>query len=362
MKHQAEFRDGEAARALAARLRAASRRPVRLMEICGTHTVSIFRHGIRSVLPETIRLVSGPGCPVCVTATEEIDRAVRLARTPGLRVATFGDLIRVPGTESSLKEEMARGAKVSMVYSSLDALTLAAQHPEEEVVFLGIGFETTAPTVAAAVLTAARDGCRNFSVLSAHKLLPPAMEALLQSGELRIDGFICPGHVTTIIGTEAYLAVAEKYGTPCVVTGFEPVDILQGISMLVDLLEAGRAEVAIQYKRGAAPEGNPKARAVMGQVFEPVDAPWRGLGVIPASGLGFRPEFRAFDARTRFDLETPPAPEPPGCRCGDVLRGVATPPECRLFRRICDPDHPVGPCMVSSEGTCAAYFRYQPES
>lgn len=358
MKHQDEFRNGQLARRLVDELQRTSTKPIAIMEICGTHTVAIFRHGLRSILPPTIRLVSGPGCPVCVTATEEIDRAIRLTTIPGLRVATFGDLIRVPGSQSSLKEMMAAGAKVTVVYSTMDALQLAREHPEEQVVFLGIGFETTAPTVAAAVMTAAKTGLANFSVLAAHKLLPPAMNALLASGDLKIDGFLCPGHVTTIIGTSAYKDVALKYRTPCVVTGFEPVDILQGLLMLVDLFQSGRGEVAIQYQRGAAPDGNPKAREVMNLVFEPVDAPWRGLGVIPGSGLGIRPEFQAWDARRRFDLEVPPASEPPGCRCGDVLRGLLIPPDCRLFRRGCNPDHPIGPCMVSSEGTCAAYFKY----
>ncbi len=359
MKYQDEFRNGLTARRLIEAIRKRSKRPVRLMEICGTHTVSIFRHGLRSVLPDTVTLVSGPGCPVCVTATEEIDRAVKLARTPGAILATFGDLVRVPGSESTLKKEMASGADVAMVYSTMDALALARKQPEKEVVFLGIGFETTAPTVAAAVLTAARTGTRNFSVLSAHKLLPPAMEALLSSGDLGIDGFICPGHVTTIIGVEPYRRVAEKYQTPCVVTGFEPVDILQGILMLIEFLEDGRAETAIQYKRGAAEEGNVKARNIMDRVFHAVEAPWRGLGRIPESGLALRPEIRTFDAAYRFDLRVPPAQEPPGCRCGDVLRGMLSPPECRLFRKSCTPDSPVGPCMVSAEGTCAAYYKYQ---
>ena len=275
-----------------------------------------------------------------------------------MRVATFGDLIRVPGTESSLKQEMAAGAKVSIVYSTMDAVQLAQNNPNEEVVFLGIGFETTAPTVAAAVMVAHQMDLPNFSVLSAHKLLPPAMGALLDSGDLKIDGFICPGHVTTIIGTEAYETVAKAYGTPCVVTGFEPVDILQGVTMLVEMLEQGRAEVAIQYARGAAAQGNPKARQVMMDIFKPVDAPWRGLGPIPESGLGLREKYSRFDAAVKFDLTVPPAPEPPGCLCGEVLRGVAKPPDCKLYKKACSPDKPVGPCMVSSEGTCAAYFRF----
>jgi len=362
LKHQDEFRDGALGRKLASHIRRQSNRSVRLMEICGSHTVSIFRHGLRSILPETVKLISGPGCPVCVTALEDVDWAVRLARIPGVHVATFGDLLRVPGSESSLKEEMAAGARVSMVYSALDALKIARTHPGEEVVFIGIGFETTAPTIAATVLSAADNGIGNFSVFSAHKLLPPAMEALLAGGDLEIDGFICPGHVSTIIGTEAYRRLAVRYGTPCVVTGFEPVDLLQGILMLVELLEAGRLEVHIQYKRGVAPQGNPRARAIMNRVFVPTDARWRGLGLIPGSGLALKSDFRTLDARHRFALDVPPAAEPPGCRCGDILRGAAAPPECRLYGKACTPEKPVGPCMVSSEGACAAYYHYHMES
>ncbi len=358
MKYMDEYRDGAVARALSEKIRDISTKRVRLMEICGTHTMAIFRHGIRSLLPETIELVSGPGCPVCVTAMEEIDRAVKLARTKGVIVTTFGDMIRVPGSESSLQKAQAEGAIVKMVYSTFDALKIASKNRESEVVFLGIGFETTAPTVAAAIQTAHTGGNNNFSVLSAHKLLPPAMDALLSSGNSIVDGFICPGHVTTIIGTSSYENVVEQYHKPCVVTGFEPVDILQGILMLVEQIESGRAEVEIQYARAVSPEGNPGARAIMEEVFEPCDAPWRGLGKIPGSGLAIRKSFVAHDAENRFDLEVPAAHEPPGCLCAQVLQGAATPPECKFFRNACTPGTPIGPCMVSSEGTCAAYFKY----
>jgi hydrogenase expression/formation protein HypD len=358
MKYIDEYRDREVADALSERIRARSRRPVRFMEICGTHTMAIFRHGIRSLLPKHIELISGPGCPVCVTAMEEIDRAVKLARIPGVTVTTFGDMLRVPGSESSLKHEQAQGATVRMVYSTVDALKLAADNPDREVVFLGIGFETTAPTVAAAIRTAHDQGQSNFSVLAAHKLLPPAMDALLSAGELAIDGFICPGHVTTIIGTSSYEQVAEQYHVPCVVTGFEPVDILEGVLMLVEQAEEGRAEVQIQYTRGASPEGNPAALRLMDEVFEPCDSPWRGLGVIPQSGLMIREAYADHDAQRRFDIHVPPAREPAGCRCAEILRGAVRPVDCRLFRKICTPRTPVGPCMVSSEGTCAAYFKY----
>ena len=358
MKYMDEYRDGAVAKALSEKIRKISTKPVRLMEICGTHTMAIFRHGIRTLLPETIELVSGPGCPVCVTAMEEIDRAVKLARTPGVIVTTFGDMIRVPGSASSLQMEQAQGATVKMVYSTFDALKIASENPDRQVVFLGIGFETTSPTVAAAIQTAQTGGDSNFSVLSAHKLLPPAMDALLSHGNAMVDGFICPGHVTTIIGTSSYENVVEQYNTPCVVTGFEPVDILQGILMLVEQIESGRAEVEIQYTRGVSPEGNPGALAIMNEVFEPCDAPWRGLGVIPGSGLGIRSSYTPFDAQNRFDLEVPPAQEPAGCLCAQILRGAARPPDCKLFRKACTPGTPIGPCMVSGEGTCAAYFKY----
>ncbi len=358
MKYIDEYRDANLAKSLAKEINDIVTRPIRLMEICGTHTMAIFRHGIRSVLNEYVELVSGPGCPVCVTSTEEIDRAVKLARIPNVVVTTFGDMIRVPGTDTSLQYEKARGADVRVVYSTFDALKIAQENPGKEVVFLGIGFETTAPTVAAAIKTAHATGVKNFSVVSCHKLLPPAMDALLSSGDLNIDGFICPGHVTTIIGTSSYERVASLYGTPCVVVGFEPVDILQGILMLATQIKNNEAKVEIQYKRGASASGNKSALALMDEVFEPCDAPWRGLGVIPGSGLEIRQEYVEMNARKKFDLEVPPAKEPAGCLCAEILRGAARPPDCKLFRKACTPRSPVGPCMVSSEGTCAAYFKY----
>ena len=358
MKYIDEYRDGALAKDLARKIKDSSRKPVRLMEICGTHTMAIFRHGIRSLLPDHIELISGPGCPVCVTAMEEIDRSIKLARIPDVIVTTYGDMMRVPGTESSLQQENGRGADVRMVYSTFDALKLTEDSPDKEVVFLGIGFETTAPTVAAAIKTARIKNLSNFSVLSAHKLLPPAMDALISGGDLGIDGFICPGHVSTIIGTSAYESVVARYRIPCVVVGFEPIDILQGILMLVEQIENGRARAEIQYKRAVTPEGNPGALLLMKEVFEPCDSPWRGLGMIPASGLAVKDEFSAYDARKRFDLNIPPAKEPPGCRCAEVLRGAIKPMECKLFRNACSPRTPIGACMVSSEGTCAAYYKY----
>lgn len=358
MKHVSEYRDKDLAKNLVAAIRDLSKKEARLMEVCGTHTVSIFRHGIRQMLPSTIRLISGPGCPVCVTATEEIDRAVKLARHPEVIITTFGDLIRVPGSSSSLQKERALGADVRLVYSTFDALKLAQDNPHKKVVFLAIGFETTAPTIAASLQEAKRLALANFYILSAHKLLPPALEALLGGGDLNIQGFIYPGHVTTIIGISAYEEAARKYGVPGVVCGFEPVDILETILMLVQQIEKNQARVEIQYKRGAAAEGNPKAMAVLHEVFSPCDAPWRGLGMIPQSGLTLRPEYRSFAAEDHFDLQVPPAQDHPGCACGEVLKGIKTPPDCRLFRKVCRPDSPIGPCMVSTEGTCAAYYKY----
>jgi hydrogenase expression/formation protein HypD len=358
MKYRDEYRDPELADRLIRAIQQRSRTPVRLMEVCGTHTVAIFRAGIKTLLPETITLISGPGCPVCVTAPEDIDRALALCREPGVTVATFGDLMRVPGSESSLQQEKARGADVRMVYASLDALDLARNLPGRRVVMLGIGFETTVPTIAAAVRQANQEGLKNFLVLSAHKVLPPAMEVLLSAAEVRIDGFLCPGHVTTIIGTASYQEVVSRHGKPCVVSGFEPVDILQSIYMLVCQLEDGRREVEVQYTRGVRPEGNLRARFLVDEVFEPADAAWRGLGKISGSGLKLRPAYSVHAAESHFALAIPPSREMPGCRCGEVLRGACTPLDCPLFRQRCTPTNPYGPCMVSTEGTCAAYFKY----
>jgi hydrogenase expression/formation protein HypD len=320
--------------------------------------MAIFRHGIRTLLPENIELVSGPGCPVCVTAMEDIDRSIKLARIPDLIVTTFGDMLRVPGSSSSLDQEKGKGADVRMVYSTFDALKIAEENPDRTAAFLGIGFETTAPTVAAAIAAAHDRGLSNFSVLSAHKLLPPAMDALISGGQLKINGFICPGHVSTIIGTAAYEAVVERYGIPCVIVGFEPVDILEGILMLVEQIEKGNPRVEIQYKRAVTPQGNQGALRVMNEIFEPCDSRWRGLGMIPGSGLAIRDSFQDFDAGKRFEISVDPAEEPPGCRCAEVLRGAVKPFDCKLFRKSCTPKNPVGACMVSSEGTCAAYFKY----
>ena len=359
LQHLDEYRDGDLAKRITERIHAVSTKEIRLMEVCGTHTVSIFRSGIREIIPPNIFLISGPGCPVCVTATEEIDKSIKLSHEDKVIVATFGDLMRVPGSDSSLEKEKAGGADIRVVYSTLDALKLAADNPEKKVVFLGIGFETTAPTIAAAVMEAEKEGINNFFVLALHKVVPPALEALISSEGLMVNGFICPGHVTSIIGANSYQPIVEKYHTPCVVTGFEPIDILQGIYMLVEQLERNISRVEIQYKRGVTFEGNKNAMVIMHKVFEPCDAPWRGLGVIPNSGLKLRAEYGEYAAESQFDLAVPKSREHPGCKCGDILRGIKTPPECPLFKKACNPIHPVGPCMVSTEGTCAAYYKYK---
>ncbi|NLI81571.1 MAG: hydrogenase formation protein HypD [Deltaproteobacteria bacterium] len=364
MKYLDEYRDPELARRLLSRIEeiAPGDRVIRLMEICGTHTVAIFRSGLRHLLPSTIRLISGPGCPVCVTANEDIDRAIWLAKQPGVIVTTFGDLVRVPGSTSSLNVERSNGADVRIVYATIDALQIARATPDRQVVFVGIGFETTAPTVAAAVKQAAAEGLVNFSVLPVHKLLPPAMGALLEEGNLQLNGFLCPGHVSTVIGASAYEDVVNRYGISCVVAGFEPLDLLHGIYLLVECVVKGTPQVLNQYRRAVSRDGNAAARRLMDEVFEPADSTWRGLGPIPLSGLRFRNSWRRFDAGERFSMPVIQVREDPACRCGDVLRGLMEPPQCTLFRKVCNPQNPKGPCMVSGEGTCGAYYRYHTES
>ncbi|MBM3860073.1 MAG: hydrogenase formation protein HypD [Verrucomicrobia bacterium] len=332
-------------------------RNVTFMEVCGTHTMAVSRSGLRQLLPANVKLISGPGCPVCVTDTSYIDAAIELARRPGVIVTTFGDLIRVPGSESSLERERAAGADVRVVYSPADALALARENPDKQVVFLGVGFETTAPTVAWTIKKAAQDGVMNFSVLCAHKTMPFAMEALLKDQEVKIDGFICPGHVSVITGAQLYRFIPERYGIPCVVCGFEAVDVMKCIVMLLAQIAGKRTAVEIEYSRSVNETGNPAAQQLIAEVFEESDAGWRGIGVIPRSGLAIRKEFARWDAgRSVTFRESKPHP---GCRCGDVLRGVLTPPDCKLFAKVCTPTNPLGPCMVSSEGACAAFYKYE---
>ena len=352
-----EFRDTELVRGLAKQLKHMAAPPATLMEVCGTHTVAIARYGLREALPEGVRLISGPGCPVCVTPQDQIDLFIVLGGMEGVTLATFGDMVRVPGTEKSLEQARAEGAEVVVVYSPMDAVEAAAKELEKQVVFFGIGFETTAPAVALAVLEAQRRGLGNFTVLCAHKLIPPALMALLES-EVCVDAFICPGHVSVIIGSEAYRPVAER-GKPCVVAGFEPADVLGAVGMLLRQLAEGRSEVELEYRRAVRPEGNRKAQELLGRVFRVVDARWRGLGTIPGSGYELAEEFAEFDAAKRFDVKPAESVEPVGCRCGEVLKGAIDPPECPLFGQACTPRKPVGSCMVSSEGACQAWFRYR---
>ncbi|MFC1958186.1 hydrogenase formation protein HypD [Chloroflexota bacterium] len=353
-----EYRDAELGKKLIERIHRRSIKPVRLMEFCGGHTVTIFKHGIRQLLPPTMEMLSGPGCPVCVTANADLDKAIVLAHLPDVIITTFGDMLKVPGSYSSLQQAKAEGGDIRIVYSTQDALDIARRNPAKSVIFIGIGFETTAPTVAASILEAAQEGIDNYYILSLHKLCPPVIKALLDSGEVRLDGLVCPGHVSAIIGSNPYLFVPRDYGIGCAVSGFEPLDILLCIDMLVAQIESGEPEVEIAYRRGVKPDGNQRALEIMGSVFEPCEADWRGIGIIPGSGLTLRKEYHRFDAEQAFKIELKPPREPEGCLCGDILRGVKTPLDCNLFRRVCTPEHPVGPCMVSSEGSCATYYHY----
>lgn len=334
-------------------------RRVNLMEVCGTHTVAIARSGFRSVLPKNVHLISGPGCPVCVTANRDIDRIIALTRVPGTLMATFGDMVRVPGSSTSLMQRQAEGAAVEVIYSPLDALSLAQTHPDKQVVLVGVGFETTTPLVAATIERAHAMGLGNFTVIAAHKRVPPALEALVTDPQIALDAFILPGHVSTILGVEPYMFLAREHHIPGVITGFEPVDVLQGIAQLLEQLVQQRADIEISYKRGVMPQGNPTAMATIDRVFSICNADWRGMGSIPDSGYAIRKDFAPYDALERFEVEVEPTVEPKGCRCGDVLRGVLAPSDCPLFGKACTPINPIGPCMVSSEGSCAAWFRYQ---
>jgi hydrogenase expression/formation protein HypD len=346
----------EALKRLAAELQAEAPSDAVFMEVCGTHTMSIARYGLRQLLPEGMRLISGPGCPVCVTAMADLDHVVALARLPEVTLATFGDLIRVPASRTSLAAERAAGADIRIVYSPRDAVQIAADEPERQVVFAGIGFETTAPTIAASLLEAKARGVENFSVLSLHKTMPLPLKALLDLGETPIGGFLLPGHVSVITGTGVYDFLARDYGVAGVVAGFEPADIL---GALLRLVRQDAPAIEIEYGRAVRPEGNLVAQRLLDQVFAPSDADWRGLGVIPGSGLALRPEFADADAALRFPVEVEPPLEPSGCRCGEVLRGVTDPADCPLFGARCTPEDPVGACMVSSEGACAARYRYR---
>jgi hydrogenase expression/formation protein HypD len=334
-------------------------RPLNFMEVCGTHTVSACRGGIHSLVPPGVRLLSGPGCPVCVTAQCYIDALIDLGRRDGVILATYGDLVRVTGSGGSLERARSEGAAVQVVHSTLEAVELAAENPDREVVFAGVGFETTAPATAVAVQRAAVLGLSNFTVLCGHKLVLPAMRALLADQDVRIDGFLCPGHVSVIIGAEAYGEIVTDHRRPCVVAGFDPLMIMEGIVALAAQAADGRAELVNLYPSVVKPGGNPAALALLDRMFEPAGGLWRALGTIPQSALELRPAYSRFDAFARFDLELPEEREIPGCRCGEVITGKAEPADCALFGNPCTPTDPVGPCMVSSEGACRAWFRYR---
>lgn len=363
MKYIDGFRDPDAAKyivseigSLADRL-ALDGRTVRLMEVCGSHTMAIARYGIRQVLPDNVRLLSGPGCPVCVTDAAYIDAAILLAEQ-GHTIATFGDMLKVPGSDRTLADARSEGGRVKVCYSPMDAIAEAEEHPSREVIFLAIGFETTIPPVTAVVKAAQKKGLSNISFLTAFKLVPPALEALTTDPEVAVDGFICPAHVSAIIGVDAYAPFVEKYKVPCVIAGFEPLDILLGVKGLLEQLATKEVELVNQYSRVVKQEGNKAALALANAYLEPSDASWRGIGTIPSSGLKLRPELRRFDAAQKFKVRLEGGTPDPRCRCGDVLKGKILPPQCPLFGRACNTLRPVGPCMVSAEGSCAAYYKY----
>lgn len=358
MKYIDEFRIPEAAENISEGIKGLGVTAT-LMEVCGTHTMAISKYGLRSLLTPCVDLISGPGCPVCVTSDNDINRMIALSHEPDVIVATFGDMIKVPCGNGSLEEASARGARVEVVYSPLDALDLAAREAGSRVVFLGVGFETTAPAVAATLIEAEKRGIANFFVLSLHKVVPPALEILASSDDFQVDGFILPGHVSAVIGSMAFEFLPGRYGIPGVVTGFEANDILEAIYMLIKT-KNGEPSIQIEYSRVVKPEGNRKALAVMDSVFEPCGAEWRGLGVIPGSGLAIRERYSSFDAGL-WDVELPDVKIETACRCGDVLKGKIRPKECGLFAGRCTPDTPVGPCMVSTEGSCASYYNYDLE-
>jgi hydrogenase expression/formation protein HypD len=359
MRHVDEYRDPAAVRAVVDRIHATVTRPWTLMEVCGGQTHSILKFGMDELLPAAVRLVHGPGCPVCVTPLERIDRAIAIASRPDTIFCSFGDMLRVPGSRDDLLKVKARGGDVRIVYSPLDALRLARQHPDRRVVFFAVGFETTAPANAMAVHRARAEGLSNFSVLVAHVLVPPALEALLSAEGVGIQGLLAPGHVCAVVGYEDYEPVAARHRVPVVVTGFEPLDLLRGVLAAVEQLERGEARVENRYPRAVVREGNPAARRMIEQVFVVCDRSWRGIGEIPGSGYALSPAYSAHDADRLFAASEASAKEPEECRAGLVLQGRLRPPECPEFGRRCTPEHPLGATMVSSEGACAAYFQYR---
>ena len=361
MKFIDEFRNADIARDLSAKINktmARISRPVCLMEVCGTHTMAIYRHGIKTILPPSIKLLSGPGCPVCVTPNNYLDQAIAFSRLDDVVITTFGDMLNVPGSSSTLTRERAAGHDIRTVYSPLDALSIARKNPDKKVIFLAVGFETTSPTIAGTLLEAQEAAIANFFVSCAHKLIPPAMKLLVEDPDLQIDGFICPAHVSAIIGSDAYEFLAQDHGIPCVITGFEPLDILQGVYMLLQQILLQSPRVENQYSRVVKQKGNETALRLLSEVFEKSDASWRGLGMVPQSGLSLAKAYARFDASAVFQITCEPEKEHSGCLCGEVIKGKIEPESCRLFRSVCTPLTPVGPCMVSQEGTCATHYKY----
>jgi len=357
LKYRDEYRDKALCQSIIQRIKRLTNVDINLMEVCGTHTVAIFRSGIKGMLPKNIHLISGPGCPVCVTPVSAIDHMIALSKMDETIIATFGDMINVPGSSSSLKQEKAQGADIRVIYTPLQALELARKFPQKKIILVGIGFETTIPLLASVVLEAVISSMQNFYLLSLAKVMPPIMKELLQSGETKIDGFLCPGHVSTIIGTQPYQFIPRQYHIPCVIAGFEPVDILFAIYCLIQQNVNRKPEVENQYRRAVREEGNPVALKKMKEVFSPVDSEWRGIGKVAKSGLDLKPEYSSMNARN-FMVEIEKTRENPECRCGEVLRGTINPLQCPLFKRVCTPENPIGACMVSSEGACAAYYKY----
>jgi hydrogenase expression/formation protein HypD len=361
MKYIEEFRDPKVAKALATDIakNADGLPETKLMEVCGSHTMAIARYGIRKLLPQNITLISGPGCPVCVTANQYLDKAIAISRLPDVIIATFGDMMRVPGSTSSLEKERAKGSEIKIVYSTMDAISLAINNPRKQVVFLGVGFETTAPTIAASIVKSSELGLKNYTVLCAHKTMPKPMEAIASGDKVDLKGFICPAHVSTIIGSRPYEFLTDKYRKACVIAGFEPLDVLEAVNMLIKQIRIDQPVVQIQYSRVTTVDGNPAALKIMDNIFEECDEEWRGLGNIPGSGLKLRGQYEQYDADLKFDVIVETTQEETGCICGDVMQGIASPPDCPLFGSVCTPEDPIGACMVSSEGSCAASYKYE---
>ncbi len=358
MKYIDEFRDAEILRDWGRKISLIKvSKSINLMEVCGTHTVSIHRFGLHKLLPENVKHISGPGCPVCVTPNRYIDEAIELSKMEDITIVTFGDMVRVPGSRSSLEKEKAEGADIKVVYSPLDSLKIA-EETEKKVIFLAVGFETTAPTIAATVAEARKRNIRNFFILPGNKTMPNAMRSLLKDRDIKIDGFLLPGHVTTITGFREYEFIPRDFGVACAVSGFEPADIMLAFNSLINQIKTESPKVENVYQRSVKRDGNPYAKVYIERVFEPINSEWRGLGEIEHSGLGLKDEFKSFDIRNAVKIDIPDPFEHPGCRCGDVLKGKINPSDCPLFGDPCTPDNPIGPCMVSSEGSCSAYYKY----